>query len=101
MPFSPSAAWDAWAERWNARLVHEPGLPAERAAMTCALNPFYISRNHLVGAALNAAVRSDDYRPSRSCSTSSPSPTSGAPASGASHGHLGPEERVLATFCDT
>jgi len=61
--FSPGAAWDAWAERWNTRLLREPGLPAERPAVMRALNPLYIPRNHLVEAALNAAGRSDDYRP--------------------------------------
>jgi serine/tyrosine/threonine adenylyltransferase len=99
--FSPGAAWDAWAERWNARLVREPGIPAERAAMMRALNPLYIPRNHLVEAALNAAVQSADYRPFNELLGVITKPHERRPGLERFAQPPRPEERVLATFCGT
>ena len=99
--FSPGAAWDAWAERWNARLAREPGLPAERAAMMRALNPLYIPRNHLVEAALNAAIHSDDYRPFEELLGVITKPYERRPSLERFAQPPRPEERVLATFCGT
>lgn len=61
--FSPGAAYDGWAERWHARLAQEPGSPARRAEAMRGLNPLYIPRNHLVEAALEAAIELGDERP--------------------------------------
>jgi len=99
--FSPGAAWDAWAERWNTRLAREPGLPAERAAMMRALNPLYIPRNHLVEAALNAAIQSDDYRPFEELLGVIAKPYEQRPGVERFAQPPRPEERVLATFCGT
>ena len=99
--FSPRAAWDAWAERWKARLAHEPGPPAERAAVMRALNPLYIPRNHLVEAALNAAVQSDDYRPFEELLGVITKPYERRPGLERFAQPPRPEERVLATFCGT
>jgi len=99
--FSPGAAWDAWAERWNARLAREPGSPAERAAMMRALNPLYIPRNHLVEAALNAAVHSDDCRPFEELLGVIAKPCERRPGLERFAQPPRPEERVLATFCGT
>ena len=60
--FNPAAAFDGWAERWKARLAQEPASPQERAATMRARNPIYIPRNHLVEAAIKAAVQSEDFR---------------------------------------
>jgi len=99
--FSPGAAWDAWAERWNTRLAREPGLPAERAAMMRALNPLYIPRNHLVEAALNAAIHADDYRPFEELLGVIAKPYEQRPGVERFAQPPRPEERVLATFCGT
>ena len=99
--FSPGAAWDAWAEHWKARLVREPGAPAERAAAMRALNPLYIPRNHLVEAALNAAVQSGDYRPFEELLGIITKPYEQRPGLERFTLPPRPEERVLATFCGT
>ncbi len=56
-------AWDAWALRWRRRMAEE-GLPvmARRAAMR-AVNPAFIPRNHMVEAAIRAAVTRQDFAP--------------------------------------
>jgi serine/tyrosine/threonine adenylyltransferase len=61
--FADGATYDAWAPRWRERLAREP-LDAEtrRVAMR-SVNPVYIPRNHLVEAALAAAIERDDYAP--------------------------------------
>ena len=57
--FKNTDAYDAWAARWRARLGQET---APAAAMR-AVNPAFIPRNHLVEAALAAAVERADFRP--------------------------------------
>ena len=59
--FIDPTAFDAWAVRWRARLRDDP-MPAEarRVAMR-AVNPLFIPRNHLVEAALTAAVEHRDF----------------------------------------
>ncbi len=99
--FSPGVAWDAWAERWNTRLAREPGPLAERAGVMRALSPLYIPRNHLVEAALNAAVRSDDYRPFEELLGVITKPYEQRSGLERFAQPPRPDERVLATFCGT
>ncbi len=61
--FLDSAAFDAWAVRWRARLGHESQDGIARRAAMHAVNPLYIPRNHLVEAVLAAAIERDDYAP--------------------------------------
>ncbi len=56
-PADESAA--AWHRRWCARLADQPQTSAEAAALRVAANPVAIPRNHLVEAALAAAVAGD------------------------------------------
>jgi len=99
--FSPGVAWDAWAERWNTRLLREPGPPSERAAVMRAISPLYIPRNHLVEAALDAAVRSDDYRPFEELLAVITKPYEQRSGLERFAQPPRPDERVLATFCGT
>jgi uncharacterized protein YdiU (UPF0061 family) len=55
--FADPAAFDAWSDRWLARLPSE-GSEAVAEAMD-RVNPVYIPRNHLVEAALTAATAGD------------------------------------------
>lgn len=61
--FEGEPAIDAWLEQWNERLAHEAADPAACAAAMARVNPAYIPRNHVVEAALEAAVERDDYGP--------------------------------------
>ena len=57
--FTDGDANDEWAARWRARLALEPTSPLVRAAAMRGLNPAIIPRNHVVEAALAAALGGD------------------------------------------
>ncbi len=57
--FDDPAAFDAWTERWTARLAADPMPPAERRDAMRAANPLFIPRNHRVEEALAAAEDGD------------------------------------------
>jgi uncharacterized protein YdiU (UPF0061 family) len=57
--FIDPTAFDRWAIRWRARLAADGIAPATRAAAMRAVNPAVIPRNHLVEAALAAAINGD------------------------------------------
>jgi uncharacterized protein YdiU (UPF0061 family) len=97
--FSPAAAFDAWAPAWHARLAAEP-LPDRTTAMR-AINPLYIPRNHLVEAALAAAVQHGDYAPFETLLDVLAHPFDERPGLERFTLPPRPEERVLATFCGT
>ena len=61
--FTDPAAFDAWMDRWRARLEAEPQDAEQRAAAMRAVNPAVIPRNHQVEAALDAAVTRRDFAP--------------------------------------
>ena len=58
--FADPAAFDKWLLRYQARLGQEADAPAAIAQRMDAINPLYIPRNHLVEAALAAAVETSD-----------------------------------------
>ncbi|HYZ61148.1 MAG TPA: protein adenylyltransferase SelO family protein, partial [Acetobacteraceae bacterium] len=99
--FNPGAAYDGWAENWRARLAQEPGSPEARAASMRAVNPLYIPRNHLVEAALEAAVQRADYAPFEELLAVITRPFEERPGLERFTLPPRPEERVLATFCGT
>ena len=99
--FTDPAAFDSWASRWRWRLGEEAAEPASIREAMRAVNPAYIPRNHLVEAALNAAIERDDFEPFEQLlqvlarpfeERSGLEPYATPPK---------PEERVLQTFCGT
>ncbi|MCC0035963.1 MAG: YdiU family protein [Hoeflea sp.] len=57
--FANPAGFDVWLALWQARLAREE-MPAEkRVAAMNRVNPVYIPRNHMVEAALGAAISGD------------------------------------------
>jgi serine/tyrosine/threonine adenylyltransferase len=52
-------AFDAWAQRYTARLQAEASIDAERALQMNAVNPKYILRNHLAETAIEKAGEGD------------------------------------------
>ena len=99
--FSPGAAFDGWAERWQARLALEPGTPGQRAQTMRGLNPLYIPRNHLVDAALTAATRTGDFGPFEALLGVIAQPYEQRPGLERFALPPLPEERIQATFCGT
>ena len=57
--FAAPSAFDAWSERWLARLSSQASDPRAIADAMDRVNPVYIPRNHLVEHALAAATAGD------------------------------------------
>ena len=56
-----ASTYDAWAARWRERITGDTVDPDTRCAIMRAVNPAFIPRNHIVEAALNAAVVHQDF----------------------------------------
>jgi len=99
--FVDPSAYDDWAVRWRERLAAEPMLPDERRTAMRRINPAVIPRNHLIEAAIVAAVESGDFAPFRALVDVLAQPYDDLPA-GSLHGlPPSPEQVVRNTFCGT
>jgi uncharacterized protein YdiU (UPF0061 family) len=99
--FTDRAALDAWLARWRSRLAAESGTPDAARTLMQASNPAFIPRNHLVEAALAAAVERQDYGPFEALLSVLSRPWHDDPALAAYARGPREEERVLQTFCGT
>ena len=99
--FADVGSYDTWATRWRQRLEEEPGSGAERAASMRLSNPAFIPRNHLVEAALNAAVERQDYKPFEDLLEVVLLPYEDRPNLQRYKMPARPEELVTRTFCGT
>ncbi len=99
--FADPALFDAWAERWRARLAQEPEPAASRKARMLAVNPKYIPRNHRVEEVIRAAVDHGDFAPFERLLAISGRPFEEQPESEAYATPPRDDERVLQTFCGT
>ncbi|WP_149538757.1 protein adenylyltransferase SelO [Siccirubricoccus phaeus] len=98
--FPEPARYESWAARWRERLAAEP-LP-DRAARMRAVNPAFIPRNHLVEAAITAAVARNDFAPFEALLAVLARPYEDQPETPDRYRlPPQPEERVLQTFCGT
>jgi uncharacterized protein YdiU (UPF0061 family) len=95
--FKDAGAYAVWAERWWMRLAGE----AAPAAMMRATNPAFIPRNHLVEAALSAAVERADFALFEDLLLVLSRPFDDDPALARFAAPPREEERVLQTFCGT
>jgi uncharacterized protein YdiU (UPF0061 family) len=98
--FADPAVYDAWASTWRRRLAEEPVAP-ERAATMRLANPAFIPRNHIVEAALAAAVERDDFQPFEELLDVVSRPFEDRPNLARYTTPARPEECVTATFCGT
>jgi uncharacterized protein YdiU (UPF0061 family) len=99
--FANPAAYDLWAGRWRWRLGEEAAEPAAIRDAMRAVNPAYIPRNHLVEAALNAAIERDDFAPFEQLLEVLARPFEERSGFERYATPPQPEERVLQTFCGT
>ncbi|MGD0432159.1 MAG: protein adenylyltransferase SelO [Acetobacteraceae bacterium] len=99
--FTDPSAFDPWAARWRWRLGEEAAEPASIRDAMRSVNPVYIPRNHLVEAALNAAIERDDYGPFEQLLEVLARPFEERPGFERYMLPPEPEERVLQTFCGT
>ncbi|MFP4276818.1 MAG: protein adenylyltransferase SelO [Wenzhouxiangella sp.] len=99
--FADPAAFDAWAERWRARLVAEACPDGERQAAMQAVNPAFILRNHLAQWAVDAAIERIDFAPMKTLHKVLSRPFEDQPENAELAQPPQPEQRVLTTFCGT
>jgi uncharacterized protein YdiU (UPF0061 family) len=100
--FADPTAFDAWAIRWRARLAAEDDAgAAARIEMMRAANPAFIPRNHLVEAAINAAIDRQDFQLFEELLDVVTRPYEDRPALARFAQPARPEEAVTRTFCGT
>ncbi|WP_433967272.1 protein adenylyltransferase SelO [Tunturiibacter gelidiferens] len=99
--FDEPSSFDEWAGGWRQRLGQEP-LPAPvRAAAMRLASPAFIPRNHLVEAALNAAVERQDFQAFEELLDAVSRPYENRPDLERYATPARPEELVRQTFCGT
>ncbi len=99
--FTDSAAFDAWAVDWRARLAHEPGDFESRSVAMRAVNPAFIPRNHNVQAAIDAGVERQDFAPFEELLEVLARPFEDRPEFARYMEPPGADQRVYQTFCGT
>ncbi len=99
--FDDPNTFRSWAEMWRRRLGAETAGPEERASAMRRENPAFIPRNHRIEAAIEAAVRRQDFRPFETLAEVLTRPYEDQPE----HADLavppGAEQRGYRTFCGT
>lgn len=101
MLFQEPAAYHAWAQQWRRRLERESEAPEVRRDAMRAVNPAIIPRNHLVEAALEAAMERQDFVPFEAMLDAVSRPYEDRPGQERYTMPAQAEERVLRTFCGT
>ena len=99
--FANPESYDAWAPGWRRRLEEETVSGPTRAAAMRKANPVFIPRNHLVAAALDAAVERQDFRPFDELLAVVTDPYDDRPDLDRYATPALPEECVRQTFCGT
>jgi uncharacterized protein YdiU (UPF0061 family) len=99
--FADPNAYDAWAAAWRHRLQEEAVSGEERARAMRLANPAFIPRNHLVEAALNAAIERQDFQPFEELLDVGSRPYEDRPGLERYTTPARPEECVSQTFCGT
>jgi serine/tyrosine/threonine adenylyltransferase len=99
--FADGCAYDAWAARWRRRMTKDTIDRAASSAAMRAANPAYIPRNHIVEAAFDAAVTSQDFAPFEQLLEVVSRPFEARPGYERYAAPPAPEERVQQTFCGT
>jgi serine/tyrosine/threonine adenylyltransferase len=99
--FANPEAYDAWAIGWRLRLKEESVLGSERSQAMRRVNPAFIPRNHLVEAAIRAAVERQDFQPFEDLLEITSRPYDDQPGRERYAAPAGSEERVTQTFCGT
>lgn len=90
-----------WFERWQSRLQHQAATPAEATALMLSTNPAVIPRNHLVEAALTAAVEENDRAPFEKLLAVLASPFEETADNAEYRMPAPPSRRPYQTFCGT
>jgi serine/tyrosine/threonine adenylyltransferase len=99
--FADPGAYDSWAIGWQRRLEDEPVPAQARAAAMRMASPAFIPRNHVVEAALDAAIARQDFQPFEELLDVVSRPYEDRPGLERYSTPARPEECVSQTFCGT
>ena len=99
--FEFPAAFEPWLKRWQQRIEDDPQAPGERQASMYRANPAFIARNHLVAAAIDAAVNGEDFAPFNRLVDLLGQPREYVPGLADYARPPQPDEVVSKTFCGT
>jgi serine/tyrosine/threonine adenylyltransferase len=99
--FTEPGAYDSWAVGWRQRLEEEQVSGEARAAAMRMANPAFIPRNHIVEAALDAAIGRQDFQPFEELLDVVSRPYEDRAGLERYTAPARPEECVLRTFCGT
>ena len=99
--FTDPCAYDTWAAEWRRRIEKEPTTAQARAVKMRLVSPAFIPRNHVVEAALNAAVVQQDFQPFEKLLEVVSRPYEDRPDLEWYSTPARPEECVSQTFCGT
>jgi uncharacterized protein YdiU (UPF0061 family) len=99
--FADPGAYDSWAAGWRWRLEKEPIAGQERAAAMRTASPAFLPRNHMVEAALDAAIERQDFQPFEELLEVVSHPYDDRPGMERYAMQARPEECVRQTFCGT
>lgn len=99
--FADPVAYDSWAVGWHQRLEQELVDGQVSAAAMRAVNPAFIPRNHVVEAALNAAIQRQDFQPFEQLLDVVSRPYEDRPDLERYAMPALPEECITQTFCGT
>ena len=96
-----SASFRSWMTAWRARLGLEARSKEAIAAAMRRENPAFIPRNHRVEAAIEAAVKRDDFEPFETLNVVLGRPYEDQPEHAPLAEAPGPEQHAYKTFCGT
>ncbi len=99
--FADPGAYDSWAIAWRHRLDDDRRSKEELAAAMRKSNPAFVPRNHMVEAALDAAVWRQDLKPFEELLDVVSRPFEDRPNLERYATPARPEEAVTRTFCGT
>ena len=99
--FADPFAYRSWAERWRQRLAEDPASNETRIVAMRQVNPAFIPRNHLVEAAIRAAVAEGNLRPFEDLLDVVSRPYEDRPGLVRYTTPARPEECMNQTFCGT
>jgi uncharacterized protein YdiU (UPF0061 family) len=99
--FEFSGSFAPWLERWRRRINSDGQDPVQRQLAMYRANPVFIPRNHLVAAAINAAVSDSDFAPFSQLVDLLGQPRDYEPSLADFARPPRPEEVVSKTFCGT
>ena len=99
--FDEPSAYDTWADIWHQRLAQESTSAEGRVSAMLKVNPIFVPRNHLVQAAIDAAVEQNDFHVFENLLDAVTHPFDERPELERLSAAARPDQCISQTFCGT